>query len=93
MAPAQDQSMSSEDEDPILQASTPQAPVKQKVILPKPPIDHPDNPKYQRRSKCIANNQQSAHAVMQTPIQQANYEDPKFKPRRFRDMQKLKFRQ
>ncbi|PLW24069.1 hypothetical protein PCANC_28702 [Puccinia coronata f. sp. avenae] len=82
---------SSDKANPILQQETPADQFTLKVIPPKPPIDHPDNPNYQRQSTRIANRGAQANTTKRSLIQQAEYDNPKFKPKRFRDIQQSKF--
>jgi hypothetical protein len=84
---------SSDKANPILQQETPADQFTLKVIPPKPPIDHPNNANYQRRSTRIANRGAQANTTKHSLIQQAEYDNPKFKAKRFRNIQQSKFRQ
>jgi hypothetical protein len=84
---------SSDEANPILQQETPANQITFKVILPKPPIDHPDNPKYRHWSTRIANGGAQANKTKRSLIQRAEYDNPKFEPKRFRDIHQSKFRQ
>jgi hypothetical protein len=92
--PNPDKSESSKEDIPIIGPDTDvDHTVTLKVIPPKPPIDHPNNPLYRCRSTRIRNRVPRAHSTYHTLLQKVNFDDPKIEPKRFKDIQNSKFRQ
>ncbi|KAI7933351.1 hypothetical protein MJO29_016913 [Puccinia striiformis f. sp. tritici] len=77
----------SESEPNIIDDVAPENPTI-KVIPPKPPIDHPNNPQYVRRSSRISQLPRRTYLTAgKSQCNNTEFNDPKFEPRRFKDIQ------
>jgi hypothetical protein len=83
----------SDEDEPELPSTQQDQPKIIKVTPPKPPINHPDHPNYIRRSTRIGNQPKRAYLTTTKKSEDTSENtDPKFEPKRFKEIQHSKFK-